>query len=225
MSLISPTRIKRPDLSKGTFYGRVVDNDDPKKRQRLKIRIPQLHRDIPDSDLPWMMPQSIGGNHVEGGIGRVDVPPVNALLAINFEEDDPHSARYGGSPTVDNVHKDNEILNEDYPNTRGEVDESGFKTTYNKQRKEWSLQHPSGSGIFIDGSGNISLVSAAGVFISAQNDIRQTAAGAVYIHTSSFVDVKGSNIGLNDSGSASSSSPTTPRTPVPIVAPTGQTKL
>lgn len=35
------------------FIGTVVDNDDPTKNYRVKVRLPKIHDKIKDADLPW----------------------------------------------------------------------------------------------------------------------------------------------------------------------------
>lgn len=200
MAMSNPVRdLRRPDISRSTWRGYVVDTDDPKKQQRVKTRIPQLHRGIPDKDLPWCFPSTTGHAHCGSGVGRVDVPPEGALVEVWFEEDDPHNPRYGGSPPVDSVHKDNEILDEDYPKTTGEVDESGNKWTLNKQRKEALFEHSSGSSIFFDGAGNIT-INAVGKLSFSGKEVAVTSDGKMDMHAKGKFELKSSNLRLNSAG-------------------------
>lgn len=226
MAFLNPTKdIRRPDLSRGSFFGYIVDNNDPEKRQRVKIRIPQLHRGISDDDLPWMMPSAQGQNHAGGGVGRVEVPPNNALMEVKFEEDDPHSGRYRGSATIDEVHKDNELLQEDYPKTVGGVDETGHKETWNKQKKEYTRTWPSGTTLHVDGAGTVSITAASDINFSAKGKINLAADGGMKIHSKQPIDVKGQVVGLNNSGTTSEASSTTPRTVPTTTSRKGSTSL
>src|SRR5690606_2925684 len=108
----------------------VIENDDTKhpdgkKRGRVRIRIPALHRNVPDEELPWSMPNNGGQANSGGGAGTVDIPPIGAKVFVNYDEQDPHNPRYGGSPTTDDVYGDNELLEEDYPYTKGSIDDAG----------------------------------------------------------------------------------------------------
>jgi hypothetical protein len=212
MGLSNPHRdMPKPNLVASDHFGYVVDNNDPKKRQRVKIRIPQLHRGIPDSDLPWCMP--IGEGHAQSGagVGSVNVPNNGALLRVSFSEDDPHNPKYGGSPTVDEVHKDNELLNEDYPATHGSIDAAGNKLSINKQRNEVLWQHKSGAYVFIDGAGNISISSTGTTFLNSPAGVNIVSGGEIKLHGSG-TDIKGGDVKLNNSGAVTSSSTPPPRT-------------
>lgn len=212
MGLSNPHRdMPRPNLAKSEMYGYVVDDNDPKKRQRVKVRIPQLHRGIPDEDLPWCMPHGEGHAQAGSGVGSVNVPTKGSLLRVAFGEDDPHNPKYGGSPTVDEVHKDNELLNEDYPATHGSIDSAGNKISINKQRNEILWQHKSGAFVFVDGSGNISISSKGNIHLNGPSGINVVTGGQINLHGAGGTDVKGGDIKLNNSGSAQSASSPTSR--------------
>ena len=219
MALLNPVKaLKRPALNQGRWHGYIVNNDDSqdpksngKKRQRCRIRIPQLHRGIPDDQLPWCMPASSGQAHAGAGVGSVDIPPEGALVEVVFDEDDPHNPRYGRSPPVDSVNEDNELLNEDYPKTTGYVDDAGNKWSYNKQRKETLYQHPSGASMFFDGAGNISFSSPGKVTMSGAQGV-DVVGGPVNINGSA-IQLKGPT-SINGAGAGmSASSPPARATP------------
>lgn len=225
MAMSNPVKsLKRPDLSRGRFQGYVVDNKDPDKRQRVKIRIPQLHRDVPDEDLPWTRPSHRGQANAGGGVGRVDIPPEGSLMDVSFDEDDPHNPLYHGSPALDEVAKDNEILNEDYPHTVGEVDEAGNKWTVNRLRREVLFQHKSGSSIFIDGAGNIILNARAKLILNGASGVNVTG-NNINIHSPGATDIKGTDVYLNNAGAMSSSDTPVERTSPVIASRKGQSFL
>lgn len=225
MSNATKDLLKRPSLKGGFFRGYVVDNNDPLKRQRVRIRIPQLHRGIPDEHLPWSMPVSTGNSHAGSGVGSVYVPPKGALIEGFFEEDDPHNFRIAGSPPVDSVNKDNELLQEDYPHTEGHVDEGGNKWSVNKLRNEVLFQHKSGATIFIDGSGNIQLSAKGRLSLNGAQGIDLVSGGDLKIHAPQGTDIKGAPIDLNGSSAAQTSSNPPARTTPNIPSPAGKTSL
>lgn len=227
MALPNPVKdLKRPDLSKGTWRGYVVDNQDPEKRQRVKVRIPQLHRDISDEDLPWSMPSNTGQAHSGSGVGAVDVANEGALVEVWFEEDDPHNPRYGGSPPVDNMHEDNEILGEDYPHTNGQVDSAGNKWTVNKLRNEVLFQHKSGSSAFYDGAGNIVMHAAGKLTLVGSQGVDVVSSSGIRVHGGGpGVDIKGGPVNLNSSSASATASAPAARSTPQVQSRRGQTSL
>lgn len=226
MAMSNPAKdLKGTRLNAGKWRGYVVDRNDPEKRQRVKIRIPQLHRGIPDSQLPWSMPTNGGQANAGGGVGTVAIPAKGALVEGFFEEDDPHNFRFTGSPPVDSVNKDNELLGEDYPYTEGSIDESGNRTSVNRLRNEILIHHTSGASIFIDGAGNISLNAKGKLTLNGAQGVDVTGGGTINMHSGEKVDSKGGPIFMNSSGpKLSSSSPSSRSTPS-IPSASGKTNL
>jgi Type VI secretion system/phage-baseplate injector OB domain len=227
MGLVNVGRdiMHRPSLKVQNYTGVVVDDNDPKKRQRVRIRIPQLHRNVPDDKLPWSMPQAEGQMNAGGGVGTVKVPPKGSHLFLKYDDDEPHHVYYGGSPTTDNVHKDNEILKEDYPDTMGHVDQAGNKATVNTRKNTITTTHVSGSQTHIDGAGNVTVFGAGKVTVAASGDLVLAAGGNISIHAGGNVDVKGGQIQLNGAGAGTSIGPAGARTRPTIESPSGKTSL
>lgn len=215
----------RVRLNGNNFIGTVINVNDPDKRQRVKIRIPQLHRNVSDADLPWSRPSaSSGGANAGSGVGSVRVPPKGAKLYINMEGNDPHNVHYGGSPTVDNAHKTNEILNEDYPHTYGEVDHAGNKTVTNTQKNTKTFVHKSGTTVHISADGSVNISTPKDVNVSAKGSMNVAADGKINIHSKDELSLKGSKIKFNGSDAAVDSTAITARTKPNIPDPSGNTK-
>lgn len=198
MTLIDTSRDIRPQNLKGaTLVGYVVDVNDPEKRQRVRVRVPVLHRGIPDSKLPWANQQGTGQANAGGGVGTAAVPDKYASVAFNLLEDDPHNPHYSATSATDDVNKDNELLQEDYPNTVGHVDSHGNRWSTNKATGDVTMVHKTGATITIDGSGNISIGSPGDVNIGAKGNLNLGAQGKINIHAAGTCDVVGSTIELN----------------------------
>lgn len=196
------TDLREPNLKSGNYEGWVIDNNDPKKRQRSRVRIPVLHRDIPDDKLPWSHIKSSGMSQAGAGVGGVNVPDKYAKIDISFDEDDPHNPRYSTSPTSDDVHKDNELLTMDYPNTYGQQDSHGNLTLVNKATGDITTIHKSGSVTNIDGSGNVSVSSVANANVAAAGDISVAAGGNLNLSAGGAVNISGAEIHLNSAAGA-----------------------
>lgn len=83
-----------PNGFQGLWSGVVVDDMDPKKIGRVKVRIFDLHdEDTPIADIPWAGPcfptafMSANNNWASGGF--VQIPPVDALVKVMFDHGDP----------------------------------------------------------------------------------------------------------------------------------------
>jgi hypothetical protein len=68
-------------LSKGEFVGIVEDNNDPDKKQRVRIRIPYLHgsvENIPTDALPWSQPFRDNDGLI------FSIPEINKVINVRF---------------------------------------------------------------------------------------------------------------------------------------------
>lgn len=207
MPLHNPLDITKPRFSHQDLVGFVVDNNDPEKRQRVRIRIPQLHRNVPDNKLPWCLPDASQSRaNAGGGAGSVNVPVNGAKLFVRFEENDPHNPRYSGSPASDDVNKDNELLQENYPHTRGTIDDAGNREATNSENETYDYVHKSGTTIHIDANGAISMTVADNQAIGISGNWNQDVAGRIEIKSSAKIIMRAPDFDF-DQGSASPSSP------------------
>lgn len=60
-------------------YGKVIDNDDPKKIGRVKVRVNGYYDDVDESMIPWALPKNVAFN-------RLDPPPIGSEVQIDFIE-------------------------------------------------------------------------------------------------------------------------------------------
>lgn len=199
--LINPLDDLNRNKINGNFYVGIVvnnvDEDDKKQRQRVRIRIPQLHRNVPDEHLPWAIPdntQGVGNTQVESGsqIGSVNIPSIGSKVYIRLDENDPHNPRYGGSPSVDDVSKNNELLEENYPHTRGNIDPANNKESVNVEKQTQQKTHSSGTSFHIDANGTLSWTIAGDLNIGVQGAINMVAKGNV--------NIQGENVNVNEGG-------------------------
>lgn len=182
MGLMHPLRdiSHRRRLRSQRMTAMVVITEDPNKQQRVRIRIPQLHRGIPDDQLPWALPYREGTANADGGMGTVHVPPSGTMVYVSFEDEDPHFPQYSNSPTTLDVQEDNELVNENYPHTYGAVDQAGNRWAVNTQTGNVDFTHKSGAQIKILDDGTVQIASPKklvlsgkeGVDISTDKDIR-----------------------------------------------------
>lgn len=143
------------ELNYNNFYsGKVVNNIDPEKLGRCQIRVYGIFEDtIPDSDLPWAIPDF---EFIGSTIGSFVVPPINAIVKVYFEHGDIYFPHY--TTKVIEKKKLSDLRLEDYPDTMiiFETDEGDYLTLNRKSRK-FTFHHNSGNNIEIlkDGNTNI----------------------------------------------------------------------
>ena len=68
------------------YRGKIVDNNDPLKRGRVKAEIYPMFNGISSADLPWAIPLFSSFEGANPGVGCFSVPKVGSMMAFYFEE-------------------------------------------------------------------------------------------------------------------------------------------
>ena len=120
MALFRPMQdFTTPSLGEEFYRAVVVDNNDPNKLRRVKIRIQDLHgtdQDIPDSELPWAIqfrPTLLGGDNE---LSLTAIPRVGADLIVTHIRGDIYQPAY----VFELSHNTNKMVQEgeeDYPDS------------------------------------------------------------------------------------------------------------
>ena len=167
------------------YTGKVINNKDPLKLGRCQIRVYSVYEDtIPDSDLPWAIPNM---EFVGSKIGSFIVPPVDTIVTVIFDKGDIYIPRYT-TKTVDKA-TPSKLSSTDYPNTMVffETDE-GDSFTLNRKDGKSNFTHRSGSIVTID-KDNIKLTHASG------STITMAPSGEVTIEAKT-INVKGKTVNM-----------------------------
>ena len=136
------------------FNAKVVDNNDPGKLGRCRMRILGVHGDkIQDEHLPWVLPDF---GFVGSLKGSFIVPPIGAIVSVYFEDGDRYLPRYTRKVVDENNMPSDK--DEDYPDNMifYETD-NGDKFMINRKKKTTKLEHSSGTTIEIDAVGKLSI--------------------------------------------------------------------
>lgn len=157
MALFKPVEhIKKVDGLKAEYVGTVIYNEDPKKAGRVKCTIPNLFVGG-QAELPWCYPANAGTGGGKSTNTAFAVPEIGALVNITFKNDDILNPVYNGSPQ--NEATTNTLFEEDYPNSYGQVDSTGFYWKMNKVTKLLTVHHPGGVDITVDANGKVTVHS------------------------------------------------------------------
>jgi hypothetical protein len=132
------------DSWKNEYTGKVVDNGDPEKIGRCKIRVFGVFSDqIPDVDLPWAMPCF---NFVGSKEGSFVVPPVGAIVKVTFDNGDIYLPKYS-TKVVDTNNLPSERLTNYPDNMILFKSDNGDILEINRQTKDVTFTHNSGTTI------------------------------------------------------------------------------
>lgn len=86
-----------PKLSEQFYQGTVVDNNDPKKLRRVKVRINEIHgteQDIPDKHIPWSIqfrPTFLGASE---DLSLASIPRIGSQIIVTHINGDIYSPAY-----------------------------------------------------------------------------------------------------------------------------------
>ncbi len=193
--------------------GVVIENDDPKKMLRCRVRVAVLHRDIPDEDVPWALPMNIGGGTgISGsGAGMIAVPLIGAKVALMFLDDSLLHPAYISW----RVEKEGDIPAEllvDYPDAWGFLDGGGNLLLVNNKTGKVKFHHVSGSLIELENNGDVKLTTKKDLALHVNGTTNILSSGQVNVHSGSQVDIRAARVNLNQSTSGSSPSAATART-------------
>jgi hypothetical protein len=141
----------------GYFVGTVVFNEDPLKKQRVKLTIPNL-LEGPPKDLPWFSPFLASGFGNNQNSNNMQVPVLGSKVVVEFQNEDIHYGVYIGYVDSGEIVDDPELLI-NYPKRRGWRDPAGNKLIldYTSGQETVEFRHKSGANVFFDPEGNITV--------------------------------------------------------------------
>jgi phage baseplate assembly protein gpV len=137
------------------FIGKVVDNNDPKKLQRVKVEIPNLLTGEASS-LPWCFPAQHSLFGMTETAYSVGVPVVGSTVIVEFQNGDIH---YGcvTSAIHTSISAVSGELATNYPNRRGWLDPAGnlFYIDITDGQVKAHFLHKSGTRFTVEDNGDI----------------------------------------------------------------------
>lgn len=135
--------------------GKVVDNNDPEKKCRLKVVVPGILEGATE-DLPWCLPVFPSGFGESDKFSQVIIPEIGTELVIDFPTGDSQMPHYSSRWHINEVP---DIFKENYPDRYGYLDSNGTYYYNDRKTKEFKFHHCSGFEFIIDEKGNFSLTT------------------------------------------------------------------
>jgi len=185
----------------------VVDNADPDKKRRIKIRIRGLHRNIDDADLYWVKCDTgfgVGGN--APGMGSIGLPPVGSKIWVSVLDTFGRSIKVIG-PAYQDDDKTDELDTDDY-DAYGFVDPGGNKFLISPKDNTVEFTHVTGTRFLIKANGEIEVVAANNVGIHA-NGVLNLRGQTVNIESQGQIKVQGTQVKINESAGSPGAAPLT----------------
>jgi uncharacterized protein involved in type VI secretion and phage assembly len=152
------TRVTQEVQSKyyGKYRGFVVDNADPEKRARLRLKVPSVLADAPTG---WALPCLPFGGIADQGLFLV--PQIDSQVWVEFEEGDLSAPIWTGTfwQSGDDAPAEAQV---DEPTSRVFKTPSGHLLQFDDAEDEERLllRHPSGTQMEIDPEGIVTLTDA-----------------------------------------------------------------
>lgn len=147
--------INRGETKYISFYsGQVVDNNDPDKNGRCRIRVFGVYgEEIVNNSLPWALPDF---DFIGSKKGSFVVPPIDAIVKVYFDNGDIYLPRY--TTKVVDLSNQSTLKDEDYPDTMVlfETDEGDY-LTMNRKNGTFKFYHNSGNLIKMENNGDATL--------------------------------------------------------------------
>lgn len=143
-------------VSDSPYLGYVVDNNDPTKKQRVRVSIPGKLEAESIEDLPWCAPYHHSFFGIGDDYGVMRVPRIGARVRVRFQQGDLSHGEYISDAVTVNTELPQELL-DNYPNRTGSCTPKGDILYVDHVSGEFFYRHHSGTGVTIDDGGNLVL--------------------------------------------------------------------
>lgn len=174
------------------FNGVVVDNNDPERLQRVRVRIRDIHAGIEDADIPWATKRD-AARGTAPGVTSVDVPPLGAKVKVMFRDESLYSPTYYGGAFEGDEQR---APAEGYPHVIIENDHAGntIKRDTRNGSNTFTFTHVSGATFHIANDGSITWSTPKNISINAGQSIDIRAGTTLKVQSKSTLHLRGSSI-------------------------------
>lgn len=180
----------------------VVENNDPLKRQRVKVTVPGLLEADTVEDLPWIMPMLHSPFGIGDDFGVIGVPRIGSRIAVRFLDGDLHYGMYEADLVAESSALPPDLV-VNYPNRYGLYSPIGDVFYTDLETGDVVLRRKSGTSLKIDVDGNVTLTTAGNLTEYVKGDLNRVVDGDLFevvkgnasltVHGSHTVSVDGSS--------------------------------
>jgi len=150
------------------YIGKVVDNNDPLKKGRCRIRVFGVFGpEVQDNQLPWALQDE---SFIGGLKGSSIIPPVDCIVSVYFERGEIYLPRFTRKVIDENNLPTN--MGEDYPDNMVFYEtDNGDKFEINRKKETTKFEHSSGTTITIDKNGTINIDSKSDINVTHSKNL------------------------------------------------------
>lgn len=150
-----------------TYVGDVVDIDDPKKLQRVKVLIDLWDKYTTDQ-LPWVKPKVNSFLGSSPNSASHSIPEVGSQVRVSFPNNDPDDPQYEGTE----ITEENKcaVFDEYYGKTYGNKDSAGNIHIVNKETMKTVHEFASGTKVQADKDGTVCMSTSDGSYVAMKGN-------------------------------------------------------
>ena len=162
-------KLKKDNFKFTGFYrGKVVDNNDPDKAGRIRVKVYPMFADLPEEEydaIPWAVP-AFPISRGSGDFGTFAVPKIGSFVWVFFENFDYNQPVYFAE-AFSKANIMAEFNTSEYPDKLGFKLSNGIYVYFvdRNSNKILGVSHPSGTYIKIFDNGAVIIHSANNVVI------------------------------------------------------------
>ena len=200
----TPLLKEQVDPTAMSYIGDVVDNKDPKKLGRVRVKI-AIYSELATNAIPWASPY-LGTHGNSQNYGGLNVPEIGSQVRVVFPSKDFTAPYYTGAEL--NTRTRTTFFDDDYPHTYGYKDSVGNFVKVNKERGTAQFQHCSTTNVQISPDGSIKVGLAGGAYFIFDNgknfdlnigtmDISGSADGTLNIEANNEVNISTGQVNIS----------------------------
>lgn len=183
----------------GNHRGLVVDNNDPLKLGRCRIRIYPFFKDMEATALPWTVPAMglFDGAGTSGGC--MAIPKIGTYVYCFFEAGDIYQPVYFAEAQTAAHGLATVNTSSSYPNFKAWITSTGFTVSIDETAQTMRIVHPSGSEINMDNADGTVTIQSVGsqVWIDSAGKIKITAGSDVEVTATGDIVISGATVSIN----------------------------
>jgi hypothetical protein len=189
----------------GIYRGLVLDNNDPQKLGRIKIKAFPMFNAMTAEEVPWAVPafglfEGAGvvtpNDRTSGGIGMFSIPKVDTYVFLFFEAGDIYQPVYFAEAQDSAQGLPTQRLT-NYPNRKVLRTRSGIEVYIDTQINEIKLYHPTGTQFIIDENGKVTINVVDAVDETVDKTVDVYVKGNITVTSDSNIVIQGADVHIN----------------------------